>query len=91
MSGLWRKLGWTIDETDRALTAFVPGNVPFAPGNLAQAPLRSALIHLRTFKALDEQLALGKQSRVRLLAFWAPIATRREDRCMRSCSCSPAC
>ena len=28
---LWRKLGWTIEETDRALQAFVPANAPFEP------------------------------------------------------------
>ncbi|HEY5814169.1 MAG TPA: hypothetical protein VIT23_16120, partial [Terrimicrobiaceae bacterium] len=28
---LWRKLGWTIEETDRALNVFLPKNAPFEP------------------------------------------------------------
>jgi hypothetical protein len=67
---LWRKLGWTIQETDCALQAFVPANAPFN-GEM----LRTALIYLSHLKALDERLNLGSQSRIKLTTLWANIPT----------------
>ncbi len=32
---LWRKLGWSIEELDRALTVFLPSATPFVPEHLA--------------------------------------------------------
>jgi hypothetical protein len=74
---LWRKLGWSIEETDRALTTFVPRSAPFdgAAGNLAKQPLKTALIYLAHLKELDEKLKVGKQSRLKLLTLWSNIAT----------------
>lgn len=72
---LWRKLGWSIEETDRALQAFVPKNAPFDAAHLDKQPLKTALIYLAHLKALDEKLALGKQSRLKLLTLWSDIAT----------------
>ena len=74
---LWRKLGWTIEETDRALQTFVPQNAPFDAdvGHLKQQPLKTALIYLAHLKALDEQVQVGKQSRLKLLTLWSDIAT----------------
>jgi hypothetical protein len=74
---LWRKLGWSIEETDRALTTFVPRSTPFdaTAANLAKRPLKTALIYLAHFKALDEKLKVGKQSRLKLLTLWSDIAT----------------
>jgi hypothetical protein len=74
---LWRKLGWSIEETDRALTTFVPQSTPFdgTAGNLAQQPIRTALIYLAHLKTLDENLEVGKQSRLKLLTLWSNIAT----------------
>ena len=72
---LWRKLGWTIEETDRALQAFVPKNTPFDAAYLAQSPLRTALIYLAHLKALDEQLRVGKQSRLKLITLWSDLTT----------------
>jgi hypothetical protein len=74
---LWRKLGWSIEETDRALTTFVPQSAPFdgTADNLAKQPLRTALIYLAHLKALDEKLRAGKQSRLKLLTLWSNIAT----------------
>ena len=43
---LWRALGWTIEETDRALQVFVPKSAPFEKANLSKQPLRTALIYL---------------------------------------------
>ena len=74
---LWRKLGWSIEETDRTLTAFVPQSTPFdgTAGNLAKQPLKTALIYLAHLKMLDEKLKVGKQSRLKLVALWSSIAT----------------
>ena len=74
---LWRKLGWTIEETDRALSTFVPKTAAFtsAAANLNKQPLRTALIHLAQLKALDEMLPVGKQSRMKLVTLWSDLAT----------------
>jgi hypothetical protein len=74
---LWRRLGWSIEETDRALTTFIPRSVPFdaAAENLKKQPLKTALIYLAHLKTLDEKLKIGKQSRQKLLTLWSPIAT----------------
>ncbi|MEQ1844079.1 MAG: neuraminidase-like domain-containing protein [Nitrospira sp.] len=75
---LWRKLGWSIEETDRALQAFVPKNAPFETAHLATQPLKTALIYLAHLKALDEKVRVGKQSRIKLTTLWADIATTGE-------------
>jgi hypothetical protein len=74
---LWRKLGWTIEETDRALNAFVPKSTPFDAEeiHLNKQPLKTALIYLAHFKVLDEQLKVGKSNRVKLITLWSDIAT----------------
>jgi len=72
---LWRKLGWTIEETDRALQSFVPENTPFDTDHLTQSPLRTALIYLAHLKALDEQVSVGKQSLLKLITLWSDLAT----------------
>ena len=72
---LWRKLGWTIEETDRALMVFIPKNAPFESPNLNQQPLETALIYLAHLKALDEQVSVGKQSRLKLLTLWSEMST----------------
>jgi hypothetical protein len=72
---LWRKLGWTIEETDSALCAFVPKNAPVEGTHLAKQPLKSALIQLAHFKKLDETLRVGKKNRLKLLTLWMDIPT----------------
>jgi hypothetical protein len=71
----WRKLGWSIEETDRALQAFVPKNAPFETAYLNKQPLKTALIYLAHLKALDEKVRVGKQSRIKLITLWSDIAT----------------
>ncbi len=75
---LWRKLGWTIEETDRALSVFVPHDAPFDPAHLAKRPLQTALIYLSHLKTLDERLRLGKGSRIKLLTLWSGLPTTGE-------------
>lgn len=70
---LWRKLGWTIEETDSALQAFVPAEAPFEEGSLEEMPLKTALIYIAHLKALDERLHIGRNSRLRLLTLFSPI------------------
>ncbi|MBV6467742.1 MAG: hypothetical protein PGMFKBFP_03112 [Anaerolineales bacterium] len=72
---LWRKLGWSIEETDRALQTFVPKNAPFEVVHMSKQPLKTALIYLAHLKVLDEKLKVGKQSRLKLLTLWSDIAT----------------
>ena len=72
---LWRKLGWSIEETDRALQACLPTDAPFETSHLGKQPLRTALIYLAHLKELDEKVRVGKQSRLKLLTLWTDIAT----------------
>ncbi|HLN62155.1 MAG TPA: neuraminidase-like domain-containing protein [Symbiobacteriaceae bacterium] len=72
---LWRKLGWSMEETDRALQAFVPQHAPFDAAHLALQPLRTALVYMAHLKALDETLSIGKQSRLKLITLWADLPT----------------
>jgi len=72
---MWRKLGWSIEETDRALQAFVPRNSPFEVDNLAKQPLKTALIYLSHLKSLDEKTNVGKQSLIKLITLWSDIPT----------------
>jgi hypothetical protein len=72
---LWRKLGWSIEETDRTLQTFVPKNTPFETVHLAKQPLQTALIYLAHLKDLDEKVRVGKQSRLKLITLWSDIAT----------------
>ena len=72
---LWRKLGWSIEETDRALTAFVPTNAPFETAHLDKRPLQTALIYLAHLNALDKRVRVGKQSRLKLLTLWSDLST----------------
>ena len=74
---LWRRLGWSIEETDRALQVLVPKNCPFdaLDANLQKKPLGSALVYLAHLKALDERLKLGVNGRLKLLTLWSDIAT----------------
>lgn len=67
---LWRKLGWSIEETDRALQLFAPQF-----GSNGSYSLKTALIYLAHLKTLDKRLKVGRQSRLKLLTLWADIAT----------------
>jgi len=72
---LWGKLGWSIEEVDRALQAFVPRSAPFDQDHIAKQPLKTALVYLAHLKALDENLKVGRQSRLKLLTLWLDIPT----------------
>jgi len=72
---LWKKLGWTVAETDRALQVFLPAaSLPLTGANLSGA-MTSALIYLAHLKALTERVKVGKDSRIKLLTLWSNMAT----------------
>ena len=64
---LWRKLGWSIEETDYALQAFIPQNTPFTKNNLEKQPFRTALIYLAHLKTLESKVRVGRQTRLKLI------------------------
>ena len=72
---LWRKLGWTIEEVDCALQAFIPESTPFEVDHLDKSPFKTALIYIAHVKALDAQLRIGKQNRLKLLTLWSDLNT----------------
>ena len=72
---LQRLLGWSIDQTDRALQAFVPATAPFTTEHLAKKPLESALIFMAHLRALDEKLKIRGDSLIKLITLWSDIAT----------------
>ncbi|WP_448544495.1 neuraminidase-like domain-containing protein [Roseiflexus sp.] len=75
---LWRKLGWSIEETDRALTTFIPAAALVHETQLPEW-LKTSLIYLAHLKALDEKVKVGKQSRIKLLTLWADIPTTGKE------------
>jgi hypothetical protein len=72
---LWKKLGWTIEETDQALRVFLPKNsLPLTTQNLGTA-LKTSLVYIAHLKALDERVKIGKNSRLKLLTIWSNLST----------------
>ncbi|MCX6543101.1 MAG: neuraminidase-like domain-containing protein [Acidobacteria bacterium] len=72
---LWRRLGWTIEETDMALAAFWPkASLPVTEDNRADA-FRTALLYLAHFKYLAEELNPGKDGLQKLICLWSDIPT----------------
>jgi hypothetical protein len=73
---LWQKLGWTVDEVDRALQAFFPANLPAwndpGFGDAFTAAWKTALVYLAHLDTLNTQLApaMGRNA---LLPFWANL------------------
>lgn len=73
---LWKKLGWTLDETDHALNAFFPAKLPvWTDANFAgafSAAWKTALAYLAHLENLNTQLtpALGRTA---LLPLWGDL------------------
>ncbi|HEY2499455.1 MAG TPA: neuraminidase-like domain-containing protein [Candidatus Angelobacter sp.] len=73
---LWKKLGWTLDEVDRALQLFFPATLP-AWGDASfdaafSAAWKTALVYLAHLDDLNTRLtpALGRNA---LLPFWSNL------------------
>lgn len=77
---LWRKLGWTIEEADRALSTFIPPEIRAGNDGAELAKwFKTALIYIAHLKTLADKLTLGKNSRIRLLTLWDEMATTGEN------------
>jgi peptidoglycan hydrolase-like protein with peptidoglycan-binding domain len=75
---LWRALGWTIEETDRALQVFIPATTPYTGAHFDKRPLLSALIHLSHLAALQRRLTGGRPGRTELLTLWSDLPVTGE-------------
>lgn len=76
---LWRRLGWKLEEVDRALEVLVPSALqPLTAANMAEA-LRTALVYMAHLKTLAERVPTGKRSRLELLTLWSPLPTGGKD------------
>lgn len=72
---MWKKLGWTIEETDQVLRVFLPKNsLPLTSQNLGTA-LKTSLVYIAHLKALDKRVKIGKNSRLKLLTIWSNLST----------------
>lgn len=76
---LWKKLGWTIDETSRALEVFTPKSCRPLRADTLGPGLESALYCLAHLNTLANQLSLGKGGHEKLLALWSNVPTTGKD------------
>src|SRR5262249_38494403 len=53
---LWKKLGWTIEETDRTLRVFLPKNSDLSDAKKLGEAFKTALLYLAHLKALDARV-----------------------------------
>jgi len=74
---LWRRLGWSIDETDRALMVFLPTSPDPRTASGIGPALASAILGLDHYATLAAMAGLGRKNRQRLLALWSPLDDRR--------------
>lgn len=83
---LWRRLGWSIEQTDNALAALFPADVeqetggggPTAAG--LDAGLGTALVRLGTVVAVLDRLGLNTDEQLpRVLSCWADLETYGPD------------
>jgi Neuraminidase-like domain/Salmonella virulence plasmid 28.1kDa A protein len=76
---LWKKLGWTLEETDRALQVFLAPNIPpDNDGNFGQnfsAAMQTALVYLAHLQTLFQELQPGPATRIKLLTLWTNLPT----------------
>jgi hypothetical protein len=79
---LWKKLDWTLDETDRALQSFFPSALPTWTdpnfGTAFTSSWKTALVYLAHLDDLNTQLspALG---RIALLPCWSNLPVQGEN------------
>ena len=77
---LWKKLGWTLDETDRALGTLLPsGATSLSDASKLGPALATALLYLSHLEMLHGLLPLGKDGRVKLLVLWGDIPISGKD------------
>ncbi|MGE3141211.1 MAG: neuraminidase-like domain-containing protein, partial [Thermoleophilia bacterium] len=72
---LWRRLGWTIEETDRALATFIPrGSLPLTGATIGPA-MRAAIVSTAHLATLERALPGGSRNRATLPVIWADLPT----------------
>lgn len=72
---LWRKLGWTIIETDRALRVFVPQTMQPLTGTNTGSAFKTVLVYLAHLKEISDRINLGKDNRLKWLTLWSNLST----------------
>ncbi len=79
---LWKKLGWTLDETDWALQAFFPPNLPpWTDANFANAfsaAWKTVLVYVAHLDDLNARLAPA-MGRAALLPLWTDLSVQAND------------
>ncbi len=71
---LWRRLGWSLAETDRALCLFLPDFRELDATTQGTA-MQTALVYLAHLKELTGLLNMGKNGRLKLLTLWGDLPT----------------
>jgi GH18 family chitinase len=76
---IWKKLGWSMEETDLALRVFLSPFFPLATdanfGADFAGAMKSALVYLAHLQALEAKLQPGPYGRIGLLPFWSNLPT----------------
>ncbi|NEU08452.1 hypothetical protein GZH53_09040 [Flavihumibacter sp. R14] len=82
---LWKRLGWSMEETDRALAVFFPQNLRSILNNTGAAEterskalasgLKSALVNIAHLIKLASKTNVGKQAFLKLSTIWGDIPT----------------
>jgi Neuraminidase-like domain/Salmonella virulence plasmid 28.1kDa A protein/Putative peptidoglycan binding domain len=88
---LWKKLGWTLDETDQALRTLLPGGAAtLADKDKLGAALGTAILYLSHLETLHHLLPGGKDGRIKLLPLWGPIPNSGSNSLYASLFLTPA-
>jgi ABC toxin-like protein/neuraminidase-like protein/putative peptidoglycan binding protein/virulence plasmid A protein len=74
---IWRRLGWSIEDTDQALLTFLPLDPDPRTGTGIGPATASALLGLSHLEHLARLLGAGRDGRRDLLALWTPLPDRR--------------
>jgi hypothetical protein len=76
LTRIWRRLGGSIADLDRALSVFLPGDPdPRTSGSLGPA-LTSALLGIAHLHQIAEMLGVRAGDRAELLPLWSPLDDR---------------
>ena len=72
---LWRRLKWSIEETDRALTVFQPASIESLNLSNIGPAMQTALINIAHLNSLNQRVKVGKEGRIKLLTLWSDLPT----------------
>lgn len=72
---LWKRLGWSMEEVDRALQVFLPRqDVPLTGANIGAA-FSTVLLSIAHLTRLVGACRAGQNGRLQLLTLWSDLAT----------------